>query len=68
MKCPFCSKNENKDVMIKEIRMQDVHEHLIVTKDVEGHIHVHGPVSDKTLIVDMIKKIAREAGLDLETE
>jgi len=59
--CPFCE-----DRRTLPFKYRDIQEHLIVLRTGEGHIHVHGPVSDKLLMMDMIKAIAEEAGLEIE--
>ena len=42
---------------------KNVEKHLIVTKDKENHFHVHGPMSDKSLIQDFVVYILKEAGI-----
>uniref|UniRef100_A0A6M3IQX5 Uncharacterized protein n=1 Tax=viral metagenome TaxID=1070528 RepID=A0A6M3IQX5_9ZZZZ len=61
--CPFCDKEHNK---IKHVKATRVEAHLIVTKDGENHIHVHGPVGNAPLMVEFIEAIAREAGIEIE--
>jgi hypothetical protein len=61
--CPFCDKEHNK---IKHIKVTRVESHLIVTKDGENHIHVHGPINDTPMIIEFITAIAKEAGIEIE--
>lgn len=61
--CPFCDKEHNKILKVKKIQVQ---EHLIVTKDTENHIHVHGPISNKPLVMEFMLAIAKEAGIEIE--
>jgi len=44
MKCPYC---EAKEPI----------EHMVITKDAKGHIHVHGPLNNHNLMMQMIKAI-----------
>ena len=60
MICPFCK--DNKEIAIAD----NPAAHLIMTIDSKGFHHVHGPISDKRLMVTMIQKIAEEAGLILK--
>jgi len=60
MICPFCDPE-------KEISVHDKPAaHLIVTINAKGFHHVHGPISDKRMMTNMIQKIAEEAGLILK--
>jgi hypothetical protein len=59
MKCPFCT------TMMEEVYFEGVDEHLLVVK-MGDHIHVHGPISNKDLIIEFLTTIAKEAGLELE--
>jgi hypothetical protein len=45
------------------VTKENVVEHLIVTKDEENHFHVHGPMSNKVLIQEMVIYILKEAGV-----
>jgi hypothetical protein len=56
MYCPLCEGSKTIPVNKKNVA-----EHLIVTKDKENHFHVHGPVSNKALIQDMVMYILKEA-------
>ena len=56
MYCPLCEGSKTIPVDKKNVA-----EHLIVTKDKENHFHVHGPVSNKALIQDMVMYILKEA-------
>ncbi len=58
LKCPFC-----KDPKILPIDKGDVDVHLIVTKDHQRMVHVHGPVSNRAVIQDLVTAILREAGI-----
>ena len=58
LKCPLC-----KDAKILPIDKKNVAEHLIATKDHDGHTHVHGPVGNKALIQDLVIVILKEAGI-----
>ena len=57
LKCPFpkCKTGE------LPVDKKNVEKHLIVTMDKENHFHVHGPVSDKSLIQDFVVWILKEA-------
>ena len=57
MKCPFC-KMDMKPWDIKKTH------HLIVTKDIKKHIHVHGPINDKGIIREFIATIKKEANIE----
>jgi len=59
MICPYCKPD-------KEIPTNDVSVHLIITIDSKGFHHVHGPLSNKPLMVSIIQRIAEEAGLVLK--
>ena len=61
VQCPFCE--DRRELPFK---LRNAKEHLIVVQLGEGHIHVHGPVKDKTLMAEFIRAIAREAGIEIE--
>lgn len=63
MKCPFCSGYHE-----LPIKKEEVEEHLIVTTSKNFHFHVHGPISQKSLMKQFLLKIAKEAGIDIEDE
>ncbi len=58
LKCPFC-----KDPKILPIDKGNISEHLIVTKDHQRVVHVHGPVGNRAVIQDLVMAILREAGI-----
>jgi len=35
-------------------------EHLIITKDEDGHVHIHGPIANIDLMKEFVEAIARE--------
>lgn len=43
-------------------------DHLLVTRDSDGHIHVHGPIGDKMTIRGFLVAIAREAGIKVDED
>lgn len=61
MECPFCS--DGREIPVKK---NHIKEHLIVVKDSNNHIHVHGPVSNTELVKEFILKIGEEADIDIE--
>lgn len=61
--CPFCN-DESK--YIKDILKDEIEHHLIVTKDLSGHYHVHGAIHNNVLMKEFIKVIAKESGLEIE--
>ena len=64
-KCPF-SKCKTGEIPVDEDKID---KHLIVTVDSSGgerHFHVHGPVSNKPLIQDMVTYILKESGIAFE--
>ena len=63
MSCPFCTGGEELPVWKGNIR-----EHLLVTIDANNHTHVHGPISDKKLMRELILIIAKEAKIEIEDE
>lgn len=63
--CPFC---DGESKYIKEICKDEVEHHLIVTKDLSGHYHVHGPIHNSVIMKEFILIIAREAGIEIEDD
>ena len=64
MKCPFC------DIKIIE-GSPEIVEHLLVLLTKEGgyeHTYVHGPVDDKSAMLDLIQTAAKEAGIETSIE
>ena len=62
MLCPFC---EDK-IEIKPDKKHQLREHLVVTLDRKNHFHVHGPTSNKELMTEFIKVIAKESNIEIE--
>lgn len=58
VECPFCK--ENGDTVQVESWRRKSAEHLIVTINSSGEIHVHGPVKNTTVITKMIGAIVTE--------
>ena len=65
MVCPFCNGEQK---YIKNVDLEIVKEHLIVTLDENEKFHVHGPIHNKMLIKTFILTIAKEAGIEIEDE
>lgn len=63
MTCPFCK--DQSDLPLLEDQIVD---HLIVCKSLDGHIHVHGPIDNQTLMGEFILAIATEAKIEAEIE
>ena len=63
-KCPFCDEAHRE----LPFKFRQVREHLIVVQLAEGELHVHGPISNKPLMREMIRVIGREAGIEIEDE
>ena len=59
--CPFC--NEEQSLSMER---EELEEHLIVLKNSEGHMHVHGPLEDRQKMKEFILIIAKEAGIKIE--
>lgn len=60
--CPFCTD----DKKALNINPGQIQEHLIITVDTDNHWHIHGPISNKLLIMEMIRVIAKQADIKLE--
>jgi hypothetical protein len=58
--CDYCS-----ETGMATLANRGIVEHMTVFKRIDGHIHVHGPVKNESLIIEMIKAICRESGIDL---
>lgn len=54
--CQFCYEKTVVPAWSKKI----VH-HLVATIDSEGHLHVHGPLNDKTVVDRIVSGITSEA-------
>ena len=62
MKCPFCVDRA------LPVEAKNVKDHLIVTRDLSGRFHVHGPVKNKELMKEFILRIGEESGIEIEDE
>jgi len=58
MKCQFCKP----PVDVKEWDLKKT-EHLIVTKDLNDHFHVHGPVENKGVMKQFLESVQEQAGI-----
>jgi len=63
VRCPFCDDNRK----IKGVVGRKIDQHLIVFV-VGNHYHIHGPISDKPLMKEILKAIAVEAGYDVDED
>ena len=54
--CPFC-----KDSLSMSAWREPIVNHLIVTIDHRGYIHVHGPLDDRSAIDTMVKAVQVES-------
>lgn len=61
MKCNVCRQD------VKEFDKQSK-SHLVISKDNEGHVHVHGDIQDKVNTKEMIDAAAQEVGVVLGGE
>lgn len=60
MKCTLC--NDQRELPIEKERIE---EHLIITKELNGHYHIHGPLNDKKEVLTMIAVLCEHAGINL---
>ena len=63
MKCPLCTNNVELN-----INNNDIMDHLVVLRSTSNHFHVHGPITDKSLMKKFIMMIAKEAGIEIEDD
>jgi len=68
MRCPFCMKNDSNVTSLSVIKQWDkkIENHLIITLDNEEHVHVHGPMENKEILMGFIKIICKEGNIELE--
>ena len=59
LKCPFCSPDK-----ILSLDKKNIAEHLLITKDHQNLVHVHGPIDNKPLMQNLIIVALQEAEID----
>ena len=64
----ICNLCEGGNKKIPQIDPKSIVNHLLVTQDKRGMIHVHGPVNNQMLMKMFIQVIAKEAGIEMEEE
>ena len=60
--CVYCSE-EGKQLLAS----RGIAEHMTIFKRTDGHMHVHGPIKNEPLIVEMIGAICSEVGIAIST-
>ena len=58
--CIYCS-DEGRGILAS----RGISEHMTVFKRQDGHIHVHGPVKNEALIIEMIEAICSQVDIGL---
>lgn len=57
--CVYCKGGDKE----QDIISSGIIEHMVVFKRQDGHIHVHGPIKNEPLIVEMIEAICSQVGI-----
>lgn len=61
MECFFCIED---DKHCTPFEYEKITEHLVVTQNSEGKIHVHGPISNQEQIKKFVSTILKEAKIE----
>lgn len=61
MECFFCMDDDKE---CTPFDFDKISEHLIVTEDNKGKVHVHGPIKNKKQIEKFVSTILKEAQID----
>lgn len=67
--CQFCGRGGRK-ASVERISAWDnkIADHLILTKDIGGHIHVHGPMENQGLLKEFIEVISEKGNIDFNKD
>ena len=56
-KCQFCGRGGRGETVDVKAWDNKISKHVVVTKDVGGHIHIHGPNTDRAFLLESIRAI-----------